>query len=323
MSTRHQLPGRAEQLPAQLRNPPTPPPVPCHTYRSTEGERQQRNIIDDAQSSNGSHLPAVLETDGESESHHPISSCTYRVTEASPHNLQSTISIDDEIAQLDEAYLEMESLVLETIKQRGIPVKKMLQWVQVLPMVLKAQFSELLQTQAKAMSTAANVDELFLIIAQYWNSLHPSLLEHLIKKLQDDNLKDRMSSYIKDLCNFRIRTTLGDFVDKWVGRVPPGLDEFIMELGEAWRDKTMHDLEQLRIQLSRQKCLNGLMPYMKKVVSGSICVVFAVSRSVFPLKFQGKAIQHLLKEYEIQRVKVEGQCVLDLVCYVLVEHVCV
>ena len=285
------------------------------TYRSTEGEHQQKNIIDDAQSSIGSH---PLETNGESESHPPIPSRTYRdrVTEVSPHNLQSTISIDDEIAQLDEAYLEIESLVLETIKQRGIPVKKMLQWVQVLPMVLKAQFSELLQTHAKAMSTAANVDELFFIISQYWNSLHPSLLEHLIKKLQDDNLKNRMSCYIKELRNFRIRTTLGDFVDKWVGGVPPGLDEFIMELGEVWREKTIHHLEQFRIQLSRQKCFNGHMPYVKKVISGSICVVFAVSRSVFPLKFEGKEIQRLLKEYEILRVKVEGQSDLDLVCYV-------
>ena len=35
MSTRHQLPVGAEQLSAQLCNPPTPPSVPCRTYRST------------------------------------------------------------------------------------------------------------------------------------------------------------------------------------------------------------------------------------------------------------------------------------------------
>ena len=107
MSTRHSLPVGTEQLSAQLYCPQTPPPVPCRTYRSTEGERQPKNIIDDAQSSIGSHPLALSETNGESESHPPIPSRTYRdrVTEASPHNLQSTISIDDEIAQLDEAYL--------------------------------------------------------------------------------------------------------------------------------------------------------------------------------------------------------------------------
>ena len=231
--------------------------------------------------------------------------------------ISPNVDIHEKIAKLEKEYVEIESLVLETIGEENVPVKKMLQWVQVLPMVLKAQFSELLQTQAKAMSTASNTDELFFILSQYWNSLHPSLLEHLVKKLQNAILKDRMSCYMKELQTFRSNTTLSEFVDKWVGRVPPGLDEFIMELGDEWKTRTMHDLEQFRIQLSRQKCFSGQMPYVKKVISGSIFLVFGISCSVFPLNFKREAIWSLLKENHVLRVLVEGKCILDLVCYAL------
>ena len=244
----------------------------------------------------------------------PVPARTYR---------HISLDIHEKIAKLEEEYAEIESLVLGTIGEENVPVKKMLRWVQVLPMVLKAQFSELLQTQAKAMSTASNTDELFFILSQYWNSLHPSLLEHLVKKLQNAILKDRMSCYMKELQTFRSSTTLGEFVDKWIGRVPPGLNEFIMEVGDEWKVRSVHDLEHFRIQLSRQKCFNGQMPYMKKVISGSIFVVFASSRSVFPLNFKSKEILSLLKENHVLRVVVEGRCILDLVCYASVLfHIC-
>ena len=243
----------------------------------------------------------------------PVPTCTYLLCYLTPN-----LDIHDKIAKLEEEYVEIESLVLETIGDENVPVKKMLKWVQVLPMVLKAQFSDFLQTQAKAMSTASNTDELFFILSQYWNSLHPCLLEHLVKKLQNTILKDRISCYMKELQTFRSSTTLGEFVDKWVGRVPPGLDEFIMEVGDEWKTRTMHDLEQFRIQLSRQKCFSGQMPYMKKVISGSIFLVFGISHSVFPLNFKSKAILNLLKENHVLRVVVEGKCILDLVCYTFV-----
>ena len=282
-----------------------PPPVPLRTYKSLERKHQQSNVTEKTILSRSKTCPpAVLPVDNGVDVHPPpIPVRSYRAR---------AVSIDDEITRLDEEYVEIESAVLETIRKNDVPVKRMLQWVLVLPMVLKAQFSELLQTQAKAMSTASNVDELFLILSQYWNSLHPSLLEHLIKKLQDIKLSDRMSSYMKELKTFRISTNLGDFVNKWVGRVPPGLDEFRVELGDEWKKRTIHDLEQFRNQLSRQKCFNGNVTYVKKVVSGSILVVFATSQSVFPLKMKGKAIRNLMKEYNVLRVSVKGNCILNM-----------
>ena len=222
-----------------------------------------------------------------------------------------SISIEEQIEQLDEEYTEIESLLLETIKHHSIPHKTMLKWIQVLPMALKSQFSELLQRNAKALSNASSVDELYIIVSPYWNSLHPTLLEHLIKKLADGKLRSRMNKYTDKLRKFRVRTKLGDFIEKWVGGAPPGFDDFVVELGEEWRERTVEDLEQFRIRLCRQQCIGGHMTYMKKVIPGSVFVELALPHCRFPLVFD-EVTQKFLREENVHGVYLNRQCILYL-----------
>lgn len=225
--------------------------------------------------------------------------------------LYSPCSIDEQIEHLDEEYTEIESLVLDTIKKYNIPHKTVLKWVQVLPLKLKGQFSEMLRTQAKELTGASSVDELFMILSPYWNTLHPTLLEHLIKKLANENLNTQIKRYLEELHKFRIHTRLGDFIEKWVGGIPPGFDEFTMELGEEWREKTVEDLEQFRIRLSRQQCIGGHIMYTKKVTPGSILVVFTLPQCCFPMSFE-EDTQTFLREEHVLGVYVGGQSMLKL-----------
>ena len=220
-------------------------------------------------------------------------------------------SLETKIIHLDEEYTEIESLVLQTIKLRKVPHDTMREWIQVLPMTLKSQFSELLQRNAKALSNASNVDELFIIVSPYWNSLHPTLLSHLVNKLADEKLKSRMKKYTDDLCKFRINTRLGDLIEKWAGGVPSGFDGLVLELGEEWREKTVEDFEQFRIRLSRQKCIGGHMTYTKKVTPGSIFVELALPQCCFPLTLDRDMLK-FLKEEDVLGMYVGGLCILDL-----------
>ena len=223
----------------------------------------------------------------------------------------SSISIKEEIERLDEEYTEIENLLLETIKHHNVPHTTMLKWIQVLPMALKSQFSELLQMKAKDLCNASSVDELYIIVSPYWNLLHPTLLEHLIKRLADGQLRNRMNRYTDDLYKFRIRTKLGDFIEKWIGGAPPGFDDFAMELGEEWRERTLEDLEQFRIRLYRQQFIGGHMIYMRKVTPGSIFVELALPHDCFPLTLDEGA-QKFLREENVHGVYVNRQCVLYL-----------
>ena len=226
---------------------------------------------------------------------------------------EPSCGLEVQIERLDQQYTEIERLVLETIKARNVPLKEVVNWIRVLPMSLKTQFAELLRQQATVISSATSVDELFSFLSTYSNPLHPDLLQHLVNKLGDQDIRSRMDHYMDDLHHFRTQTTLGDFLDKWVGDIPPGYQEFILELGEEWRNRTVEEFEQFRIHLSRlQSFGGGHMSFMKKAKSSSILVMLVLPAQLFPLNLRQKVVHTFLKDENIMRIMVDGQCVFNL-----------
>ena len=194
-----------------------------------------------------------------------------------------------------------------------MPLDDILDWIRFPPMTLRTQFADLVQSRAKILANVSSVDELFFILSSYWNSLHPYLLEYLISKLEDEDLKARMERYADDLRRFRIQTTLGDFLDKWVGGIPPGYKEFVLELGEEWREKTVEDFEKFQTRLSRLQCFGGgHMSFMKTAKSSSILVVLALPEVLFPINLRQTVVHSFLRDESIVRMMVDGQCVLNL-----------
>ena len=220
-------------------------------------------------------------------------------------------SLEEEIKRLDDEYIDIESLVLETITKYNISHKTMLRWVQVMPLEIKTQFSQMVVAQAKTLSNASNADELFIILSHYWNSQHPNLLKYLIRKLGDDILNERIEHYMEQLRRFRVRTTLGNFIDKWMLGPPPGFDKYVIKLGERWRDKTLEDLNQFVIGLSRQKCFECNLLYMNKVTTGCLAVVIAFPQCCFPLRPDDELL-HYLQENMVHCISTEDECILNL-----------
>ena len=225
---------------------------------------------------------------------------------------EPSCGLEGQIDQLDQQYIKIETLVLETIKAQKLPLDKVLNWIRFPPTKLRTQFADFLQSRAKLLSSSTSVDELFTIVSSYWNLFHPALLQHLVNKLGDEDIKSRMDRYMADLHYFRIQTTLGDFLDKWVGDIPPGYQEFVLELGEEWRKKTVEDFEQFRIRLSRlQSFGGGHMSFMKTAKSSSVLVVLALPAKLFPLDMRQKNLHKFLRDEDIVRVMVDGKYVFD------------
>ena len=234
----------------------------------------------------------------------PSSVCTV----CEPSNSVSMV-----IERLDKQYIEIEQLVFKTIKHRKVPLEDILDWIRFPPVTLRTQFADFVKTRVKLLANVSSVDELFFILSSYWNSFHPDLLGYLVDKLGDEHLKTRMKCYVDDLHHFRIQTTLGDFLDKWVGEIPPGYKEFVLELREEWRERTVEDFEQFRIRLSRLQSFGGShMSFMKTAKSSSIMVVLALPAQLFPLNLRQKDVHKFLRDENIVRVMVDGQCVFDL-----------
>ena len=221
--------------------------------------------------------------------------------------------LEVQIDRLDQQYIEIETFVLETIKIRKVPLKEVLNWIRFPPASLRTQFADLLRQQARVVSSATSIDELFFNLSTYWNLFHPALLQHLVNKLGDKELKTRMDRYMDELYRFRIQTTLGDFLDKWVGKIPPCYKEFGLELGEDWREKTVEDFEQSRINVSRMQSFGGgHISFMKTAKSSSILVVLALPEHLFPINLRQKPLHDFLRHEGVLRMMVDGECVLDL-----------
>ena len=221
--------------------------------------------------------------------------------------------LEVQIDQLDQQYIEIETLLLETIKDHKIPLDKVLNWIRFPPASLRTQFADLLRQQARVISSVTSIDELFSILSTYWNLFHPALLQHLVNKVGDKKLKARMDRYMEELQHFRIRTTLGDFLDKWVGGIPPGYKEIVLELGEEWRGRTVEEFEQFQIRFSRMQSFGGgHMPFMKTAKSSSILLVLSLPGHLFPINLRQKPLHDFMRHEGVLRIMVDGECVLDM-----------
>ena len=225
---------------------------------------------------------------------------------------EPSCGLEAQINQLDQQYIEIEALVLKTIKVHEVPLDQVRNWIRFPPTSLRTQFAELLRQQARSILSAASIDELFTILSTYWNLFHPTLLQYLVNKLGDEDLKEKMDCYMDKLYRFRIQTTLGDFLDKWVGDTPPGYKEFTLELGEDWRQKTIEEFEQFRISLSRLQMFGGSISFMRTAKCSSVLIVLALPEHLFPINFRQHSLHKFFSDKNILRVIVDGQCVLDL-----------
>ena len=225
----------------------------------------------------------------------------------------SATDIEMSVNQLDMELYRIERQLFRTMKQQEVPLEEIFDWIRFPPVAMRPHFAELTRVLFKALPIVSNLDELFLVLPQYWNSLHPSVLEHFVNMLENGDLQERMQRYMKSLSHFRKQTPLGAFLDKSVGEIPSDYQEVVIELGEKWREKTVEDLMQLQVRISRLKSIGGgHMPFLKETKSSSILVILTLPQHLFPLDLRQKALHDFLRSEDVLKVIIDGQCVLDL-----------
>jgi len=101
-----------------------------------------------------------------------------------------------------------------------------------LPISLKLQLGNLLESKACQLSHASSISELFLILSgtSYWNFLNPNLFSHLVEKFGDGQTKQLKDKYLGELKGFQMLTIIEDFLGKWTGPLETDTQELVMEL---------------------------------------------------------------------------------------------
>ena len=229
------------------------------------------------------------------------------------------LSLEDEINQFEQKFEDLVDNVLSGFKTGGVSFKRVLKCLRQLPVSLKLQFGEFLQSQAARLSRASSIEKLFFILSPYWDFLNPSLLAHLAYRFGDDQTIRSVDEYLEELREFRMRTNINNFIDKWTGTPLPDTQEMIMELGDNWKEKSLEQLEELRMEVSRKRCFGNYAMLLKGIRVSSVDAVFSLPESVDIHSLELESLWEFFQEHQILRIRV---CILNLQLQQVYPHLC-
>ena len=224
------------------------------------------------------------------------------------------LSLKEEIDQFEEKYEDLVDYVLSAFKAGKVSVKRVLKCLRQLPVSLKLQCGEFLQSQAGHLCRASSIDELFFILSPYWNFLNPNLLAYLTHRFGDEHTIRSVDEYLGKLKEFRMRTKIDSFIDMWTGILPPDTQEIVMELGDNWREQSLEKLEEFRIEVSRKRCFEDYVMPLKRIKVSSVDAIFSLPESVDIPSLELESLQEFFQEHQVLRILLNGVCILDLQC---------
>ena len=217
------------------------------------------------------------------------------------------LSLEEEIKQFEEKYADLVVSVRNAFKRGGISFEKVQNRLMQLPVSLK-QYARLLQCEASRLARASSIDELFFILSPHWDFLNPSLLAYLAHRFGDERTIRSVTEYLGELKEFH-RTKISNFIELWTGVLLPDTQEVVMELGDNWKEKSLEQLEKLRIEVSHKLCFENYVMPLKEVKVSSVDAVFSLPGSV---DIELESLQGFFRKHQILRILRNGVCIFKL-----------
>ena len=159
---------------------------------------------------------------------------------------------------------------------------------------------------------APDIPEQFGTMNSHWNYLDPSLLDHLVRDFNLEEVKGEMETYKSDLGQFRKKTPLTLFCRAQRKRRidPPTFQKVVAEFD--WpNDVTLEVVEQFRQEYASHYNLHECAMMFGEVRPGSFIVTWFVPESVVE-KLKGKVPRAILKKYSVTKLEIAGTCVYRL-----------
>ena len=169
------------------------------------------------------------------------------------------------------------------------------------------------RSQVSNLFRAASVAEQFGTMNSHWNYLDPSLLDHVVRDFNLEEVKDEMETYKSYLGQFRKKTPLTLFCQAQEQRdidMPPNFRKVVTDF--KWpQNAKLEDVEQFRQKFAHYYSLHDCAMMVAEVRPGCFIVTWFVPESVVE-KLKGKVPRAILKEYSVTKLEIAGTCVYRL-----------
>lgn len=179
--------------------------------------------------------------------------------------------------EIKEMKLEFKKLVVSIQQSKNISLTGLKEFLSFIP---KSVRLKLVQKTMSEIFDAKSLQELFYYLANYWDYLNSGLLESIIQEFGSDEDRKSMNAYLKDLDHFRARVKAEDYIQTSHAKRVDCDDFFYKQIilkmeEEGWKSKTLQDVENFRLELSKQ-C--HFLPYLTQihVTPGSVALVVTI-----------------------------------------------
>ena len=219
----------------------------------------------------------------------------------------SSSEVEGMIDELEKKFDDLTVITEECIEKRKIRVKKVVHVLTMLAPDADDRHKFFLEEKCGDLVASVSNSEVFLRMNLHWSYLDPSLLDHFVRKLNLDEVKNPMNAYKSDLKRFRMKTTLFLFCcahkKKSIEPVP-GFQEVVAKFN--WTDKvTMEAVERFRQEYVSKYNLYECAMLITQVHSGSFIVYFLIPDSIVQLLRENLPVA-VFKKYSVTELVIAG-----------------
>ena len=216
------------------------------------------------------------------------------------------------IAELEEGFKNLRTTVRECLERQRVLVSRVADALTSLSPDDDERHKIFTESHVTVLYRAANISEQFGTMNSHWNYLDPSLLEHLVKEFNLEQVKDRMEAYKSALQQFRKKTPLKIFCQTQRRKRKKFDEDFREMVAEFdWPEQenvTLEDVEQFRQEYTSEYSLHECAMMIAHIRSGSYIITWFIPESVVE-KLKKKIPREILKKYCVTKLEIAGACV--------------
>ncbi len=191
--------------------------------------------------------------------------------------------LESEIERLNKEFDNVVESLEDHLLESNVSVGKLQRAIKSIPISLKLQLGEYFLRQTSSIFKTESIPELMVLLSYFWDYFNPGLLQYFVGKFgSKDNIK-YMDKYLRELKQFRMRVKIGEYL-----RAVPRQDDvcshhfyktIMTQMGPDWEKETLQDVEEYKIELSKELYIQTFLPRIQ-VIRSSIAIVFSIPRGI-------------------------------------------
>ena len=134
------------------------------------------------------------------------------------------IDITQRIDVLQRKFRGLHSRLRSELNERRVSVDDVLAELTLLPIECCKEYESSIQQKLSVLEESTQISNLFNRLNPLFTFIDYGLLEHLISNLGSTQLKESMTSYVREVQEFMQKTTVGDVINHWPGENVPQMN---------------------------------------------------------------------------------------------------